>query len=50
MVPLCTFSRIRLSTFARTPTAGATLREQWAAIALELAGHVAAIDYDAVNG
>lgn len=29
------------------PAAGATLRERWTAIAPELAGHVAAVSYDA---
>ncbi|MFJ9634777.1 DciA family protein [Streptomyces sp. NPDC101175] len=32
------------------PAAGATLRERWAAIAPELAGHVAAVSYDADSG
>ncbi|MFF8618153.1 DciA family protein [Streptomyces sp. NPDC015350] len=32
------------------PAAGATLRERWAAIAPELAGHVAAVGYDADTG
>ncbi|PWJ07932.1 DUF721 domain-containing protein [Streptomyces sp. NWU49] len=32
------------------PAAGATLRERWAAIAAELAGHVAAVSYDADSG
>jgi predicted nucleic acid-binding Zn ribbon protein len=32
------------------PAAGATLRERWAAIAPELAGHVAAVPYDADCG
>ncbi|MEU2730581.1 DciA family protein [Streptomyces griseoviridis] len=32
------------------PAAGATLRERWAAIAPELAGHVAAVSYDADAG
>ncbi|WP_041822803.1 DciA family protein [Streptomyces davaonensis] len=32
------------------PAAGATLRERWAAIAPELAGHVAAVGYDADSG
>ncbi|KOG73063.1 hypothetical protein ADK78_17530 [Kitasatospora aureofaciens] len=32
------------------PAAGATLRERWAAIAPELAGHVAAVSYDADTG
>ncbi|MGP3990845.1 DciA family protein [Streptomyces sp. 3N207] len=32
------------------PAVGATLRERWAAIAPELAGHVAAIGYDADSG
>ncbi|MFJ8028455.1 DciA family protein [Streptomyces sp. NPDC096311] len=32
------------------PAAGATLRERWAAIAPELAGHVAAVAYDADSG
>ncbi|MEE6269138.1 DciA family protein [Streptomyces diastatochromogenes] len=32
------------------PAAGATLRERWAAVAPELAGHVAAIGYDADTG
>ncbi|MFE4832355.1 DUF721 domain-containing protein [Streptomyces sp. NPDC056672] len=32
------------------PAAGATLRERWAAIAPELAGHVAAVVYDADSG
>ncbi|MGW2689464.1 DciA family protein [Streptomyces sp. NPDC001414] len=32
------------------PAAGATLRERWAAIAPELAGHVAAVSYDAGSG
>ncbi|MDL5206646.1 DciA family protein [Streptomyces sp. ALI-76-A] len=32
------------------PAAGATLRERWAAIAPELAGHVAAVSYDAESG
>lgn len=32
------------------PAAGATLRERWAAIAPELAGHVIAVSYDADSG
>jgi predicted nucleic acid-binding Zn ribbon protein len=32
------------------PAAGATLRDRWAAIAPELAGHVAAVSYDADSG
>ncbi|MGI5359953.1 DUF721 domain-containing protein [Streptomyces sp. CA-252508] len=32
------------------PAAGATLRERWAAIAPELAGHVAAVSYDPDSG
>ncbi|MFI9311172.1 DUF721 domain-containing protein [Streptomyces triculaminicus] len=32
------------------PAAGATLRERWAAIAPDLAGHVAAVGYDADSG
>ncbi|MDX3697326.1 DUF721 domain-containing protein [Streptomyces europaeiscabiei] len=32
------------------PAAGATLRQRWAAIAPELAGHVAAVGYDADSG
>lgn len=32
------------------PAAGATLRERWAVIAPELAGHVAAVSYDADSG
>jgi predicted nucleic acid-binding Zn ribbon protein len=32
------------------PAAGATLRERWAAIAPELAGHVAAVAFDADSG
>jgi hypothetical protein len=32
------------------PAAGATLRERWAAIAPELAGHVVAVDFDADSG
>ncbi|MFF5147881.1 DUF721 domain-containing protein [Streptomyces sp. NPDC013157] len=32
------------------PAAGATLRERWAAIAPEFAGHVAAVGYDADSG
>lgn len=32
------------------PAAGARLRERWAAIAPELAGHVAAVSYDADSG
>uniref|UniRef100_UPI002F918E13 DciA family protein n=1 Tax=Streptomyces sp. NBC_01562 TaxID=2975879 RepID=UPI002F918E13 len=32
------------------PAAGASLRERWAAIAPELAGHVAAVGYDADSG
>jgi predicted nucleic acid-binding Zn ribbon protein len=32
------------------PAAGATLRDRWAAIAPELAGHVAAVAYDADSG
>ncbi|MFL4953332.1 DciA family protein [Streptomyces sp. MMS24-I31] len=32
------------------PAAGATLRERWAAIAPELAGHVVAVGYDADSG
>ncbi|MFF8910959.1 DciA family protein [Streptomyces olivaceoviridis] len=32
------------------PAAGASLRERWAAIAPELAGHVAAVGYDADTG
>ncbi|MFF1593156.1 DciA family protein [Streptomyces sp. NPDC058286] len=32
------------------PAAGATLRERWAAIAPELAGHVTAVSYDADTG
>ncbi|MFF3932889.1 DciA family protein [Streptomyces hirsutus] len=32
------------------PAAGATLRERWAAITPELAGHVAAVSYDADTG
>ncbi|MEU9197785.1 DciA family protein [Streptomyces hundungensis] len=32
------------------PAAGATLRERWAAIAPELAGHVVAVSYDADSG
>ncbi|MGW1189290.1 hypothetical protein [Streptomyces sp. NPDC002559] len=32
------------------PAAGATLCERWAAIAPELAGHVAAVSYDADSG
>ncbi|WP_344384673.1 DUF721 domain-containing protein [Streptomyces thermolineatus] len=32
------------------PAAGVTLRERWAAIAPELAGHVAAVSYDADSG
>jgi predicted nucleic acid-binding Zn ribbon protein len=32
------------------PAAGGTLRERWAAIAPELAGHVAAVAYDAGSG
>ncbi|GAA3163527.1 DUF721 domain-containing protein [Streptomyces ramulosus] len=32
------------------PAAGATLRERWAAIAPELAGHVAAVSYDTDSG
>ncbi|MFJ1601511.1 DUF721 domain-containing protein [Streptomyces sp. NPDC088261] len=32
------------------PAAGATLRERWAAIAPELAGHVAAVAYDPDSG
>ncbi|MFJ2170382.1 DUF721 domain-containing protein [Streptomyces griseofuscus] len=32
------------------PAAGASLRERWAAIAPELAGHVAAVAYDADSG
>ncbi|MEU3520952.1 DciA family protein [Streptomyces sp. NPDC006654] len=32
------------------PAAGATLRERWAAITPELAGHVAAVAYDADSG
>ncbi|MFF3505761.1 DciA family protein, partial [Streptomyces sp. NPDC003247] len=32
------------------PAAGATLRERWAAIAPELAGHVAAVSYDVDSG
>ncbi|MFJ3594631.1 DciA family protein [Streptomyces sp. NPDC090082] len=32
------------------PAAGATLRERWAAIAPEFAGHVAAVAYDADSG
>ncbi|MGW6602442.1 DciA family protein [Streptomyces sp. NPDC055036] len=32
------------------PAAGATLRERWAAITPELAGHVAAVSYDADSG
>ncbi|MFY4716963.1 DUF721 domain-containing protein [Streptomyces sp. LaBMicrA B280] len=32
------------------PAAGATLRERWSAIAPELAGHVAAVSYDADSG
>ncbi|MEV0694054.1 DciA family protein [Streptomyces sp. NPDC050388] len=32
------------------PAVGATLRERWAAIAPELAGHVAAVSYDADSG
>ncbi|MZE72615.1 DciA family protein [Streptomyces sp. SID5789] len=32
------------------PAAGASLRERWAAIAPELAGHVAAVSYDAAAG
>ncbi|MCX4417857.1 DUF721 domain-containing protein [[Kitasatospora] papulosa] len=32
------------------PAAGATLRERWAAIAPELAGHVAAVSYDRDSG
>ncbi|MFE4723791.1 DciA family protein, partial [Streptomyces sp. NPDC056728] len=34
----------------RLPAAGATLRERWAAIAPELAGHVTAVSYDADTG
>ncbi|MEU6310766.1 hypothetical protein [Streptomyces sp. NPDC047014] len=32
------------------PAAGASLREQWAAIAPELDGHVAAVAYDPDSG
>ncbi|MFF8696736.1 DciA family protein [Streptomyces sp. NPDC015144] len=32
------------------PAVGATLRDRWAAIAPELAGHVAAVAYDADSG
>jgi hypothetical protein len=32
------------------PAAGASLRERWAAIAPDLAGHVAAVGYDADSG